>query len=96
MANIRIEPGELISISQEISGKGEEINSTLGELDTKINSVAEVWEGASQNTFFQQYDEMLPTLQKFPEVIQSIAKQLNSVAEALQAADEEISRQIQQ
>lgn len=96
MANIRIEPGELINISQGINTKGEDIDNILKQLDSQIKSVESVWEGAAQNTFFQQYESMLPTLKQFPSVIQSISKQLKSVADALQAADQEISRQIQQ
>lgn len=93
MAQIRITPEELRDGADFLGQRLESISSEVSSLKSKIDEVTGNWEGAAQSTFVETFEnDMYPILSDtLPEVINGIMAQLNGAADALEAADEEIS-----
>ena len=92
MATIRMTPEELRDAATFLEGKRDDIETAVNEIKSKVDNTVADWEGASQSSFIESFEEMLPMLtESFPEVITGIAAQLNGAADAIEAADEEVA-----
>ena len=94
MAQIRITPEELRNGADFLEKKLEAINTEVSALKSKIDEVADNWEGAAQSSFIQIFeDDMYPIMKDtLPEVITGMVVQLNGVANAIDEADYEVSK----
>ena len=93
MSQIRITPEELREGSTYLGERLTEINSQVEALKTRIDAIAENWEGAAQSQFVTTFtDDMYPIMSKnLPEVIEGIMKQLDGTAKAMEEADQAIA-----
>ncbi len=92
MAQIRITPDELKQGSSFLVTKMNTIVSEVSAIESRVNAIAGEWEGAAQGAFVNAFHEMLPMLkEKFPEIVQGIADQLQGAAETLEQADTDIA-----
>ena len=94
MAQIRITPEELRNGADFLEQKLEAINTEISALKSKIDEVTDNWEGAAQSSFIQTFEsDMYPIMKDtLPEVITGIVAQLDGAAEAIEQADQEISK----
>jgi|LSQX01.2.fsa_nt_gb WXG100 family type VII secretion target len=93
MATIRITPQELREAATFITGKLSEINTDVGDIKSRIDAVADEWEGAAQSAFVSTFnDDMYPLMSStLPQVIEGICGMLTSAADALETADSEVA-----
>jgi len=92
MAQIRMTPSELRDGAAFLMQRLQAISGEVTQLDQKVRSVADNWEGQSQAAFLGSYEEMLPILkQTLPEVITAMNDKLNGAANALEQADAEVA-----
>lgn len=94
MAQIRITPEELRNAAGFLEQRLESINGEVGQLKSKIDEVSSDWEGASQSSFVETFEnDMYPILRDtLPQVIEGICGQLNGAADAIEQADEEVAK----
>ena len=90
---IRITPSELRDASEFLKQRLDAITNEANALKAKLDDIGERWEGEARTTFFEIFDdEMWPVFNdKLPELIQGIASQLNSTAQAMEDTDSQIA-----
>lgn len=90
MAGIRVTPETLESQGNELIGYGGDLADILSSIDAKINEISDGWDGLSQDAYFDMYTTMKASLDKFPELVNSIGEATVSAAQAFASVDEEL------
>lgn len=91
-SQIRITPEELREGATFIGQKEESIMGELQALNTKVEQVYSNWEGAAQNAFVQQFQDLYKTIStQLPQTLEGISAQLNGAADTLEEADAQIA-----
>lgn len=89
---IRMEPAEMRSLADYLKTTAGEITECINSMNSRIDTDTQQWDGASKQSYFEGYYEILPTLRdKFPEVIESLAQQLTYAADETERTDEAIA-----
>lgn len=89
---ILLTPQELRDAAEFLENASQEVEEKINAVSSKIEEVTENWEGAAQSTFVDNYGEIKPVLsEQFPDVITGLATQLRSVADNLEATDEQLA-----
>jgi len=95
MANlIQATPDELRQNGSSFINYSGETNTIVQATQNLTNQMAEMWKGAASEAFVQQYNDLKPTMDKFVQLLADIGTQVQSVAQALEDADNEIAGQI--
>lgn len=88
---IRIDPIELREAASYIGDRQTEVENAVSQLKQKIDEVGPQMEGEAITAFLEGFEEIYPTLsQKFPEVMTGIITQLNTIAQIMEEADEQL------
>lgn len=88
---IRIIPEELDAAATYINTEKGEILTHVSNLRRKIDEISANMEGQASVAFLEGFNDMYPVLsQQFPEVMEGIAKQLNTIAQVMREADEQL------
>ncbi len=90
MANIRVTPETLSSQGNDLIGYAGDLAEILGSIDTKINEIIDGWDGMAQDAYFDMYTTMKDSLDKFPELVNSLGEATVSAAEAFASVDEQL------
>lgn len=90
MANIRITPEALSSEGNDLIGYAGDLSDILSSIDSKINEIADGWDGLAQDAYFDMYTTMKESLVKFPELVNSLGEATVSAAEAFSSVDEQL------
>ncbi|HHW47063.1 MAG TPA: WXG100 family type VII secretion target [Clostridiaceae bacterium] len=91
---ITITPQELRTAANNFRAKADEIVEILRYLKAEVDSLESTWDGAAQDQFFAQYNELQTPLNQFPEILQGIASTLDHVATTLEETDINLASQI--
>lgn len=88
MANIRLSPDELDSFATKLRKNSSQAQELAKSIASNIKGCADSWEGNKQKEFVSKFDAIRPTLDKsLPELIEDMAKSLNTIAENFRNAD---------
>lgn len=90
MASIRVTPETLESEGNDLIGYGGDLADILSSIDTKINEIIDGWDGLAQDAYFDMYSSMKESLDKFPELVNSLGEATVSSAQAFASVDEEL------
>lgn len=90
MASIRVTPETLESQGNDLIGYGGDLADILQQIDTKINEIIDAWDGLAQDAYFDMYTSMKDSLDKFPELVNSLGEATVSAAQAFATVDEEL------
>ncbi len=90
---IMMTPDELNEGAAHLRRKLEAINAEVSDLKAKVDDVVSRWEGASQQSFVNQFEgEMVPILRDtLPQVIEGMAMGLDEAANAIRSTDESLA-----
>lgn len=88
MANIRVTPEELSSQGKDLIGYSQDLETVLKQIDAKINEIIDGWDGLAQDAYYDMYSTMKQSLDKFPELVNSLGEATVSSADAFQNVDE--------
>lgn len=89
---IRMTPAELRDLASAVSGIRDDILNRVNDMDNKIKTVTESWDGESKTAYFSDYEEVLPVLKDtFPQVVEDLATRLTFAADKLEQADQDIA-----
>lgn len=90
MASIRVTPETLETEGNDLIGYGGDLADILNSIDTKINEIIDGWDGLAQDAYFDMYTTMKESLDKFPELVNSLGEATVSSAQAFASVDEEL------
>ena len=85
---ILMTPQELDDGATFLGNRREAIVQEVSSLKSKIDEVTSRWEGAAQNSFVNQFQEMYPMLNRdLPQIIEGIEQMLNVAAGTMRDTD---------
>lgn len=90
MASIRVTPETLNAQGQDLIGYAGDMGDILSTIDGKINEIIDGWDGLAQDAYFEMYQTMKQSLDKFPELIDSLGQATVGAAEAFGSVDEQL------
>lgn len=90
MASIRVTPETLSTQGNDLITYAGELSDTLAAINAKINEIIEGWDGLAQDAYFDMYSTMKESLDKFPELVNSLGEATVSSAEAFASVDEQL------
>jgi WXG100 family type VII secretion target len=93
---IRTNVEGLVSAAQQLRGQKEEFESVVTAMERIVNSLGDSWEGAAHHAYGEQFASLKPGLNEVRELINTIATQLDQIAQLTQERDEEIAGKLNQ
>ncbi|GAE86936.1 WXG100 family type VII secretion target [Acetivibrio straminisolvens] len=96
MANvIRITPVEVRNSARRIKDKSTEARIFLDTVQKEIDSLKSIWEGKAAQAYVDQFIALRKELEgKLNKCLEDLQLSLNSVADALEQADQEIANKL--
>ena len=88
MTQIVVSPERLESVAQTFDSKKTETESIISSLKSTMNSLDAEWDGVAQNKFYAEWNEMIPKMNQFTELLGEIASELRRIAQAFRETDE--------
>lgn len=88
---IRISPGQMETRSREYQTEAENIQNVIVKMDSLINELQSEWEGSASQSFANQYQELKPSFVNMRELVETISRQLQQTANAMEQMDTEIA-----
>lgn len=96
MANIRVTPETLSEQGNAVIQYSEDLAEILSSIDSKINEIIDGWDGLAQDAYFDMYGTMKESLDKFPELVNSLGQATVAAADAFSSVDEELKNSFSQ
>ncbi len=90
MATLRVTPETLDKQGNDLIGFAGELNEIMGKVDKKINEIVDGWDGLAQDAYFEMYQTMKQSLEKFPELVDALGQATVSAAQAYSGVDEQL------
>jgi len=84
---IKLTPEQLRSIANIFREKSNYVNDMLQFLNTRVDNIESLWDGAAQGSYFIQFLELQVPLNKFPQALDGMARTLDNVAQTFEDAD---------
>lgn len=69
-------------------------NQLVRDVNSLVESMSFSWVGEAYNAFYGKQQEIVPTLNRFSELCDAIAEQLDQAVKAMEAADSRIASQV--
>ena len=90
MADIRVTPETLSSQGNDLISYAGDLADVLTSINTKIGEITDGWDGLAQDAYFDMYTTMKESLDKFPELVNSLGEATVSAADAFSSVDEQL------
>lgn len=91
-SQIRITPQELRDGATALGNQKEQFMEILESMNSKVQEVVGNWEGAAQNAFVAQFEELYRNIREsLPNTVEGITTMLQNSAQALEDADSQIA-----
>lgn len=90
MASIRVTPEELSSQGNDLVSYSVDLQDVLTSINSKINEIIDGWDGLGQDAYYGMYETMKESLDKFPELVNSLGEATISSAQAFSDVDEQL------
>lgn len=87
MASIKVTPEELSQQGQKLVGYAGDLTDILSSIDGEVQTIIDGWDGLAQDAYYNMYTEMKKSLDKFPELVNSLGEATKSAAEAFSQVD---------
>lgn len=94
--NIKFSPEQGREMAHEIINRRESIQGELDALSGLITGeLCAQWEGSASRKYSEQYEQLRASvMSNFLTMLDDLSSQLNSIVEAMEAADEDIASKI--
>ena len=94
MANqIRITPEQMRTRANEYRNEGEKVQGVIRKMDSLLTALQGEWEGKASEAYAARFREVRPGFDKTKELIDEIAKALDSTARVVEETDNSIAAQ---
>jgi|YNPNPStandDraft_1061719.scaffolds.fasta_scaffold74751_2 WXG100 family type VII secretion target len=87
MVQIVVAPERLEAVAQLFADKRAETEGIVSTLRATLEALSAEWEGVAQNRFYSQWNEMLPRMARFAELMGEIGGELQRVAQVFRETD---------
>ena len=90
MTQIVVAPERLEAVAHTFDAKKSEAESMINELRSTMQNLDAEWDGVAQNKFYANWNEMLPKITQFTELLGQIASELRRIAQTFRELDEQV------
>ncbi|MBN1872644.1 MAG: WXG100 family type VII secretion target [Anaerolineae bacterium] len=90
MVEITVAPERLESVARTFDAKKNDTESMISTLRSTMNDLNSDWDGVAQNKFYAEWDEMLPKMNQFTDLLGEIASELRRIAREFRELDENV------
>lgn len=77
---LKVSPEQLISTAGDFSSRASNISSLTGEMISKVNALANAWEGEAATAYMTKFNGLQDDIEKIVSMVQEHAKDLNDMA----------------
>lgn len=91
---IRMSPQEVREVASVYQNASVEIEHILTKITKTQMLLADQWQGMSFTAFEVQYNEIVPVVKNFSQLMSDISQQLISISQTLQDTDLQLSQQL--
>ena len=88
MTDIKVSPALLDAQGKALIDFAGELDGILNKINGKINEISEGWSGLAEQGYLEMYEKMKESLNKFPELVNSLGDATVKSAEAFSSVDE--------
>jgi len=88
MTQIVVSPERLESVARTFDGKKSETENVVSTLRSTMDGLDSEWDGVAQNKFYAEWNEMIPKMNQFTDLLGEIASELRRIAQVFREADE--------
>lgn len=88
---IRITPDQMRGRANEYRAQADNVQRVIGKMDALLNKLQGEWEGAASRAYATRFHELRPGFVKARQLIDEIARALDSTASALESTDAQIA-----
>jgi WXG100 family type VII secretion target len=88
MTQIVVSPERLESVASTFDSKKSETENLINALRSTMDSLDADWDGVAQNKFYNEWNEMIPKMNQFTELLGEISSELRRIAQVFREADE--------
>ena len=88
MTQIVVSPERLESVAHTFDGKKSETESIVSALRSTMDGLDAEWDGVAQNKFYAEWNEMIPKMNQFTDLLGEISSELRRIAQVFREADE--------
>lgn len=92
MAKLGMEFEEIRAVSTQYGNYSGEIAQLIKSLKTSQGQLNSNWEGQGFEEFQMRFEELVPDVESFQQLLDDISKFLNKSAEVLEEADAQIAK----
>lgn len=87
MTQIVVAPERLEAVAHLFAEKRAETEGIISALRSTIAALDAEWEGVAQNKFYAQWNEMLPRMSRFSDLLGEISAELQRIAQVFRETD---------
>jgi WXG100 family type VII secretion target len=90
MTQIVVSPERLESVANTFDGKKSETENMISALRSMMDSLDADWDGVAQHKFYNEWNEMLPKMNQFTQLLGEISSELRRIAQVFRETDERV------
>lgn len=88
MARIKVTPEQVHEVANQFKQASQQSQEIVNRLQSTMSSLQPEWEGMTQQRFYGEYEQWRNSMNQFVQLLQSIAQQLDAIADRFAAADQ--------
>lgn len=88
MVRIKVTPEQVHEVANQFKQASQQSQEIVNRLQSTMSSLQPEWEGMTQQRFYGEYEQWRNSMNQFVQLLQSIAQQLDAIADRFAAADQ--------
>ena len=90
MTQIVVSPERLNAVASTFDGKKTETENMINTLRSTMDGLDAEWDGVAQNKFYAEWNEMIPKMNQFTNLLGEIASELRRIAVVFRETDDHV------
>lgn len=88
MTRIVVSPERLEAVARTFDDRRAETENVINSLKSTMDALDAEWDGVAQNKFYAQWNEMIPKMNQFTNLLGEIASELRRIAQVFRETDQ--------
>jgi WXG100 family type VII secretion target len=90
MTQIVVSPERLEAVARTFDDKKAETETMISTLRGTMDTLDAEWDGVAQNKFYAEWNQMIPKMTQFTDLLGEIASELRRIAQVFRETDERV------
>jgi len=90
MTQIVVSPERLEAVARTFDDKKAETETMVSTLRGTMDTLDAEWDGVAQNKFYAEWNQMIPKMTQFTDLLGEIASELRRIAQVFRETDERV------